>query len=486
MPKIDDRHPLYAARLPQWERIRHFVEGADALRDHDLGIDGDEDRAYLPRLSPRQERKEYQAYVRRALYENRVARTLDGFLGLMFAKGAAIEVPVGAQALLDDADLASSPFTELLEDIATEMLMLSRTGVLVDYPPASPASSRLDEERAGVRPYFVHYKTEQIINWSHTRIGTRSILSRVVLAESVASDDGKITLQYRELVLTPEGYAQRLWVKPKEASDYTVVSEQYPLMGGSPLEFIPFFFYTPRGSRPEPEKPLLIDLVEVARSHYQSSADLEHSRFACSVPTPYFIGFSAEEVKEIVLGGHNGIHSTSDTAQVGYLEYTGQGTEPLERALKAKAETMAKLGSRMLSEDKREAETAEAMRIRASGESATLADVSRSLSRTASAMLTFAGTWLGVNGVYKVDLPTEFAAPGVDPAELAVLLDALQAGELAPSVFTRRLRDVGIISADISDEELEAEMEAARSRAEERDAAALEAAAARSVGGGEA
>lgn len=461
---INDQHHAYQKRQAQWKRIRDFVEGADALRDHDIGLGGLATSAYLPRLSPKQSGEEYEAYVRRALYENRVARTRDGLLGLMFAKGAKIVTPAGASALATDCDLEGTPLAEMLEDIADEMVQLSWAGVLVDTPPARPVQSRLDEERAGIRPYFVLYRAEHIINWERVRLGSAVKTVRVVLEEPGLDDQGKPASKYRELVLTPSGYVQRVWAKAPKAEEYQVTEERQPLMAGEPMAEIPFYFFTPRGSKPEPTKPMLLDLVEVARSHYQSSADLEHARFSCSVPTPYFIGFSKEEAGSIALGGLNGIVATDPGAKVGFLEYTGQGTEPLERALATKAETMAKLGSRMLSEDKRDAETAEAMRIRSAGESATLADVSRSLSRTATQMLAFAGQWLGVPGVYSVELSSEFTAPGVNPAEITALLAAVQSEAIPPSVFVNRLRATGVIPPEVTDEALEAELETVRER----------------------
>ncbi|MBL8968261.1 MAG: DUF4055 domain-containing protein [Spirochaetaceae bacterium] len=477
--KISDLHPSLAARLAQYDRVRDFLEGADKLRDHDLAAKGDAATAYLPRLSPKQDEKEYAAYVRRALYYNAPGRTRDGFLGLIF--GREPEMDLGAaEPLAEDADLQGTPLPEMLEEAVEEVLAVARFGWLVDRPEAPAGASKLDAERDGIRPYLVPYQSENIINWSLTRIGTRWKLGRVVLKETYEAEvDGttKTLIRYRELLLEAEGYVVRLWTQEKGQGEYRIESTAYPLLGGKRITEIPFYFFDPRGGRPAPGKSPLVDIVEIARSHYQSSADLEHARFSCSLPTPYFIGFSEEEASGLSLGGLNGIVASDPAAKVGFLEYSGAGVTPLENALTQKAEMMAKLGSRMLAEDKKDAEAAETLRIRASGESATLADIARAVGRIASQALTFAARWMGSDTPVEITLNTEYTAATMSPQEIAELLKAVQAGELPGADFRARLRKVGIIEADRTDEEIEAELEAERAKREETAGAALEATA---------
>lgn len=471
MPKkIDDFHTLYSLTAPKWKRCRDFISGADALRDYDIGRDGSASDCYLPRLSPRQTREEYAAYVRRALYYNAVGRTHGGFLGLIIGRGADVDIPAAAEPLRADADLGGMPLEEMIETTVSEVLEANRYGWLIDHPTLSEEEkaqkTRLDVEREGLRPYIVGYKAEDIVNWERARIGAVTKTVRVVLREAYIAADGKDGARYRELVLEAGIYRIREWEKvgEKGKEEYTLTRETTPLMNNAPLSEIPFFFFDAHGGRTDPQRPTLLDLVEVNRSHYQSSADLEHARFACSVPTPYFIGFSAEDAKSIVLGGLNGIHATDSSAKVGFLEYTGQGTEPLERALTQKEAMMAKLGSRMLAEDKRDAETAETMRIRSSGESATLADVARSIGRVAGQALTLAAAWFGGSGDAVVTLNTEYTTATASPQEITALLASVQAGELPSRDFVDRLRKVGVISPERTDEDIEADLEVQRER----------------------
>lgn len=481
--KINDPNSLHTLMSPKWKRCRDFIEGADALRNYDLSQDGASADCYLPRLSPKQTRDEYSAYVRRSLYYNAVGRTHGGFLGLIIGKGADVDMPQAAEPIRTDVDLGGMPLEEFLEKTVSEVLEVNRYGWLIDHPALSEeekaSKTRLDVEREGLRPYIVAYKSEDIINWKRSRVGTVTKTVRVVLREVSLDDTGKETTRYRELVLEGGVYKIREWEKigEKDKEEYVVTRETVPLKNNSPLSEIPFYFFDAHGGLADPQKPTLLDLVEVNRSHYQSSADLEHARFSCSLPTPYFLGFSEDEVRTLALGGLNGIHATNTEAKVGFLEYTGQGTEPLERALAQKEAMMAKLGSRMLAEEKRDAETSETMRIRASGENATLADIARSVGRVAGQALTLVSEWFGGSGEATVTLNTEYTTATASPQEIAALLAAVQAGELPSRDFVDRLRKVGVINSERTDEEIESDLEVQRDRKAEAQGSGLLAAA---------
>jgi len=67
-------------------------------------------------------------------------------------------------------------------------------------------------------------------------------------------------------------------------------------------------------------------------------------------------------------------------AQAGYLEFTGQGLTTFERAMGRDERLMAVLGSRLLHDQKKVGETAEAIRLRQSGEDSVLTAIATSVS----------------------------------------------------------------------------------------------------------
>jgi hypothetical protein len=463
--KLDDRHQEYTKRWLQWERCRDFLAGTDALIEHDTRTAGAEG-SYIERLSSRQSFDEYKAYIRRALYDNTVKRIRNSLIGLVFSKDPIIEIPTGVNYFTNDADLMETPLAEFCESVVSEVMSVGRVGVLVDRPPSATGVSRAETQAAGIRPYFALYKAETIINWKMERVNNRWMVTRVVL------DEGSDTI--RELTLDDIGYGVTIWMKQrtgegKPTGEYVTSGRVYPQMNNQPIKAIPFYFFGPQSGSVETVEPPLLDIVNIAKSHYQSSADLEHARFACSVPTPYFLGFSSQEVEGLALGGLNGIHTTSADAKVGYLEYTGQGTEPLERAMSQKYEMMARHSVDMLS-DRGQAEAVGTVRMKVSVQTATLADMARSVSRLLSQALTFAGQWAGINQPAIVKLNTEYSTEGIDPQEVTALMQGVIQGTIPILDFIRRLRKVGLIEADRKDEDVISDL----ALAAERDTGTLE------------
>ena len=440
---IDDKHEQYLEYLDQWQMCRDFVKGAWALRKHELGVGGTES-AYIEKLSPKQTQSEYRQYIKRALYDNVVRRMKNSLLGLVFAKEP--EYDVNPEYLETDIDLMETPLVEFAEKIVNQVLTLGRVGVLVDRPAASLDTSILEAEAQNIRPYAIMYDAEQITNWGMSRISNRWQVSLVVLV------DGKD--KRRELYLDAQGfYHVRIWVKKEK--DWMAESDTVPAMNGAPMREIPFYFYGVYSGTPEVCDSPILDIVEIAASRWRSSADLEHARFSCSLPTAYFLGFSDQEVQGLSLGGLNGIVAASTDAKVGFLEYQGQGTEPLERAMQQKADMMAKHGVDLL-QDKADAEAAETVKMRISVQTATLADMANSISRIMAQMLSLMSQWAGGTGNCEFELNTDYSSHGLSAQDLDVLVRGVVAGTIRQSVLNARLRKAGL--EDMDDAEISAEL----------------------------
>ena len=435
--KITDKNPLYTKMAPKWERCRDFIAGADALRDHDLEYQGNED-SYLELLSDKQSYTEYRSYIRRALYTNFPNKTKEIFLGMVFSKEPVIETSTMMEEYLDDIDLKGTPLVEFVETSLDETLAVGRMGILIDVPSSGEVRTLLDAKAENIRPYFSMYKAESIIEWETARINNRYQIVRIVLMESKQI--------YRELILDETGYHVIMWVAEKEGDEPVAQGPVYPQMRGSTIDRIPFFFIGPKESTIDPELPPLLDIVEVSRSHYQSSADLEHARFACALPTPYFIGFSEDEVDGLSLGGLNGIVARDTQAKVGYLEFAGSGVSSLENALAQKQQMIAELGVEKLSGGNG-AETATAVQTRINLQTASLSDMARSISRTISKAMQMMASWAGTEEPFSVALNSDFVDNTINPQEISALMASVINGSLPLQDYIMRLKKIGVIDS---------------------------------------
>ena len=467
--KIETPHPLYTAYEDQWSRCRHAMTGQDAVKTAKAkrGSRSFGDK-YLPRL-PAQTDDEYKAYLMRALWFNASGRTRDGLVGLIFAKNPHVDGVDPEDEFLDDMDQQETSLTEFAENLSEEVLGVGRVGILVDNP-AMPDSvkSAADAEHEGIRPYCTIYAAEDVINWEAGRVANQTRLVRLVLREPYTWPNGTADIQYRELRLEPlDGvwtYMVNVWRRPEEdvqaieklaqqvieshgsgnynpnLKDFVKVPEEFliPLAQGNRISTIPFWFINPRNTKPKPEKPPLLDLVDVNFSHYRTMADLEHGRFFCGLPTPVFSGFTFDEGALIKLGSMAGIEGPIG-AKAEYLEFRGDGLMALERAAEQKQLMMARLGSRILQEDKRAVEAAETLQIRTSAENSVLSSIAHSISRALSEILEFMLFWR--DGVadpeVSCQLNTEYTPAKMDGPTMMAYLQYLQAGEMPRlDVFT--------------------------------------------------
>lgn len=81
---VDSTHVDYDANVAAWLRARDVFAGEDAVKAAGVW--------YLPRLDSQSD-DEYAAHKGQALFFKATARTVDGFVGLIFRKPPIIKVP---------------------------------------------------------------------------------------------------------------------------------------------------------------------------------------------------------------------------------------------------------------------------------------------------------------------------------------------------------------------------------------------------------
>lgn len=165
---IAQTHPTYSATLLQ--ELRDLYVGGYEIASRAS--------TYLPQLvgeaSARwTERTQHTAYV------PYLGHVVDHFASALFAQRVHVRPAPDEQARVDerfyetfaeDADLASSSFSELCRSALTWALVQRRALVAIDFPDTSeaPAANLLDEERSGAsRAYATWVPTEQLIDWEY-------------------------------------------------------------------------------------------------------------------------------------------------------------------------------------------------------------------------------------------------------------------------------------------------------------------------------
>jgi hypothetical protein len=439
---VNTKHADYSKNKQLWENCEHATQGQSEIHAHGV--------QYLPRLSGQND-DEYKAYVKRALFYNATARTVDGLTGMLFLKPPKIEYPTAMQGIIDDVTMTGLSLHQFAEMVADDIMVFGRCGVLVDYPPITNASTMAEMAQLGARPYATKYDAESIINWKTKRVNNVQMLSMAVLKESaqVAKDEfeSETVTRYRVLDLDVI-YRQRVFEEDKQGLITQIGDDIFPLMNGNTMSFIPFEFIGVRDNSPCVDKPPLLDLVDVNLSHYRTSADLEHGRHFTGLPTPVVCGVQLESGQSLSIGSAKAWVFPDPQASASFLEFTGQGLGELREAMREKESMMATLGARMLAPESKGIESAQTASIHRAGENSVLASISQSISISLTHILEWLRDWSNIAGEVLVELNRDFVPPTMTAQDLTALVTAWQSGAISHNALFEQLKQNDIIAAD--------------------------------------
>lgn len=333
---VDFTRPEYKTAAPQWELVRAVCRG------------GEEVKSYLPELEEKEserKKKRNKDYQDRAVFYPITGNTRNGMIGMAFKKDPLIAVAEKLSCLKDDADGAGSSIYQLAQSSLESVLEVGRHGLYVDYN----SDSKL--------PYIFQYRAEDIINWRTDRINGRTMLTLVVLRETVEEADGfgfKDAIQYRVLVIEDGKFICRVYRKTAGSSVYQIHSEYIPERAGSGAwDEIPFTVMGAQNNDHTIDEAPLLGLAKINLGHYRNSADYEDSVFFCGQVQPYLGGLDIEwrdhlEKTGIMVGSRSPLMLPVK----GFFGYEqAQPNMLAKEAMDSKRDYMVALGAQLVSAD---------------------------------------------------------------------------------------------------------------------------------------
>jgi hypothetical protein len=485
---VDSSHRSYDQFAASWQRTRDVLAGEDAVKAAG--------ETYIPRLESQTD-QEYKQYVARGFFYNATARTLAGYLGMIFRREPAMNRPLnrkhmetrsadgsGVPALpgiatafdtfLEDVDLFGTTLASYARHVAAEVLSVGRGGTLVDWHDGM-------ERRA----FLAFYSAENILNWRVARINGRMQPTLVVLREwsgEASEDEFQEELKEQILVLRlevdgdgapslpPSGAASRSrhvyrvekWEQRKTQTgqmEWVRESVATPTRNGKPLESIPFVFHGPTHSRADVERSPIEDIVVANLDHFRINVDFKHGMHFTALPTAWVSGF--DKATQLKIGSTTAWVTDTVGASAGYLEFKGEGLQTFERALDRVERLLAVLGSRLLESQKRVSESAEALTLRQGGEASILGSLATSLSSSLTDVMRWVYWWHTVipnasdvdEGTVCVKLNTDFETAHLTGQDLAALVAAWQAGAISQDTMLYQFRQGEILPPGRTSEE---------------------------------
>lgn len=465
MPKVNYTREEVTALTPRWDLVRDVLSGEKQMKDKGT--------KYLPQPNASdksdENRTRYDQYKERAVFYGVTSRTLRGLTGQVFARDPVVALPSLMDPLKVDVDGGGVTLEQQSRKALGHVVSYGRAGLLVDYPRTDKPATVAELQAGNIRPIVILFEPWDIINWRTITIGSKKLLSLVVLSEKeVVDDDGfekKSDDYYRVLRLVDGLYHSQIWYFDETLNDFVMESDIIPTDGGgNPWREIPFQFIGSDNNDTTPDLPPLYDLAVLNVAHYRNSADYEEACFIVGQPTPYFAGLTESWVTDVLKGqiqlGARAAVPLPEGGTAGLLQ-AAPNTMPKE-AMEAKERQMVALGAKLV-EQKQVQRTATEAGMEEASTTSLLATCAKNVSSAYTSALKWAALFLGIevkedtDGAITYELNTDFDIARLPATEQAQIIADWQANAITFEEMRDNFRRGGI--AYLDDEEAKAQLD---------------------------
>jgi len=373
----------------------------------------------------------YAQYKAFGILYNVLHRTRQGLKGAIVRKPLDIDFPEGKKELLDDIMITGASFNDLSREVCDDVIGYGRCGALVDIYEDTQL------------PYVAFYKTMSILDWPKSKKDKQEITLQEMIEETNSDDELVEIEQRRKLELDGAGrYCVSVYRKASDTDDTWVLHEGpiYPKYKGKTLDYIPFVFFGSSNNTPEPSRPPLLDLLSLSKGHWKLTVAYQYALNLTGLPTPCFAGFEFEEGAVTPLGSGASYHTADAQAKSWFLQTGGSGLAEMEHGLDRIEKQMAVVGARLLEEQKSGVEAAETIKVRSSGDSATLADIAGNIENGLTKVLKYVGALVGITEKVRCGVNKDFVSARLSPQDITALLAAVQSGNMSVETFLWNLQ----------------------------------------------
>lgn len=461
---------------------------------------------YLPKW-PRETPAKYQRRATAAKFYGGTQRTLSAAVGMLFAKPPALDERLQSGGTLADhwenIDAQGTDGSVFAKRFAEDCIADGFAGILVDFPPVPPDTVVTNDvaERLNLRPYWSRYQRQDILSWRVGVVDNEIVPVQIVLREGIERPVGPFgtdfLVQYRVLRLTPvtldTGATSHVasWETLEERKDHsgniTVVRTgggffRGHTVGSGPASVftrIPFAVgYAGRTDAPFTAQPPLLDVAQTNLSYWRIETNLTYYESLCAFPMIHTKGRvkgADGKPQPMEFGPSTHIETTAD-GDAKWVELQGGTSQILTASLQREKRDMAELGMSFLAGDSRGVETAEAKRLDATAENATLATSAQGIEDALNLALVFHGQYMGLEDAEAPSLTInrDFESTAMDAQTMVAYVTAVEKAGLNPRLLLEAWQRGGRIAEDVDLDALEAEMvagmeaaaDAARVRAE--------------------
>lgn len=405
---------------------------------------------YLPKFKM-EDPVDYSARLLSSWLFNGFKKTVRDMTGRVFEKP--VEISVGPEQLkgwAENVDMQGQDLSAFSAHLFRDGFAAGVSYIMVEAPRREGEVTREQAASAGLRPYLVHLRVEDILGWKTEMYGNVTALSQLRILETVKEQDPDDefvqveVMQVRVLDRMDDGVQVRIYRETK-GGKWELNGEPY-MTDAPEITVIPFYAHRTGFFTGEPP---LEDLADVNIAHWQSQSDQRNILHFARVPILHAAGRDDEE--GLVVSGSTAVSSRDWQAKLEWVEHGGHAIGAGRQDLKDLEFQMETLGLQLLVARQ---ETATGAALDAKKETSTLGMMADAFKDAMEQALMWMAMYGGL-GEQSITLAVnkDFGISQLTAQEVTAMLGAVSTGNLSRETFLEEMKRRGFIRADLDTQE---------------------------------
>lgn len=428
--------PAVDAMRAYWAVISPLMGGTMAMRAAGKSL--------LPQY-PAEDDASYKERLRLSTLLPVYSETVGNMTSRVFAEPLQIgdDAPEAIAEMVRDIDRAGNDFNSWAVSFFSEGMSHGLCHALVDHQRADEVKTQADEKAAGVRPYVVLVKPEQVLGWR----SKDGVLTMVRYLELVEEEDGDFGVKCVEQIRVLEPGVWRIYRRQGKEGELELHDE-----GVNSLDRIPWVtFYTGRTGFMTARPPLL-ELAHLNVKHWQSQSDQDNILHVIRVPILVRVGVQMQFTEQGVpvppefKVGTGSLTDLPTNGDLKYVEHTGKAVEAGRTALKDLIDEMRMAGAKLLTPEKAATKTATQAEEEAAQELSPLARMAHHFADCLAQLLQFMADYRSLGDGGTVEMRGNFDVDYMPEVSLPTLISMANAGMISKETLFTEMQRRGVIS----------------------------------------
>lgn len=373
------------------------------------------------------------------------AETVNNMTSRVFAEPLQLgeDVPEDIKALCGDIDLAGNDLNSWSIELFRNGLSHGLCHALIDYQSTQDAEgkplykTRAEEIKAGVRPYAVMVKPDQVLGW---RFDAGKLI-QVRYMEIVEVPDGEFGTVSIQQVRVLEPGVWRTYRKPDKGGAWALHDK-----GATSLAYIPWVTFYAGRTGALTAKPPLLELAYLNVKHWQSQSDQDNLLHVARVPLLFV--FTDDDQFKLVISSGSATRMPKD-GSAEYVEHTGAAIEAGRTSLQDLIDEMRMAGAKLLQRDKQQVKTAAQANEEAAQELSPLARLAGQFGDCMAQILQVIAGYRGEKEGGHVEMRGNFDSDFAPEVSLPSLISMATAGKISDETLYSEMQRRGVISDEL-------------------------------------